>query len=253
MKFTSMTLALAGLLALTLNSQIAEAQGFLGRELDSKGDKKDGKDKNEKEDDLREQRKGCNGTISGYTNTNGTYINCTYDNGTLMNFTKYEKKSSDDGKKKNQTSFVWSAANATALIKSVYTPLFTSQLISGTKKNYVIGYGHTGKDVKANQTINQTVADALLDKDLKKAFECIKDSIWKKNQAILTDYQNTALVSFAQSVNCDVIEKFSKKVVLTDATSANAFFAGLIAKADTTTSAYLTSRRAAEKALFGIV
>jgi len=74
-----------------------------------------------------------------------------------MNFTKYQGKSKDDGKKKkNETAFVWSAANATALIKSVQTPIFTSELISGSKKNYIIGYGHTGKDVKANQTINQT-------------------------------------------------------------------------------------------------
>jgi GH24 family phage-related lysozyme (muramidase) len=93
----------------------------------------------------------------------------------------------------------------------------------------------------------------LLSRDLKKAFECVSDSIWKKNRAVLTDYQNTALVSFAQSVNCDIIEKFSKKVVLTDAASANTFFLNLIAKADTTTSDYLTLRRAAEKALFGIV
>jgi len=54
-------------------------------------------------------------------------------------------------------------------------------------------------------------------------------------------------------VKCDVIEKFSKKTVLTDATSANTYFVNLIAKADNSTSEYLTSRRAAEKALFGIV
>jgi hypothetical protein len=73
-----------------------------------------------------------------------------------MNFTRKgdDKKDSKNGKSK--LSFVWSATNVTDLIKSAYTPLLTSQLIAGSKKNYVIGYGHTGKDVKAGQTINQT-------------------------------------------------------------------------------------------------
>ena len=100
-----------------------------------------------------DDHKRCNGTISGYTTANGTFVNCTYENGTLMNFTKKGDKSKNGNTK---PVFTWSADNATALIKSVYTPLFTSQLVSGSKKNYVIGYGHTGKDVKAGQTINQT-------------------------------------------------------------------------------------------------
>ncbi|TNV78730.1 hypothetical protein FGO68_gene5394 [Halteria grandinella] len=336
MKFAYMTLTVVGLLTITLNSSTAEAQGlaFLGRELDSKSEKRYGKNKkednddsdddndddlsdndnddnlsdNDNDDDYRndinhdnddcdddndgdhrygnhEQCKKCNGTIDGYTSSNGTYINCTFGNDTLSNSTSFESNSSsnsndtsssnsndnsssnltilsadirkstnsDDRKKKSQTSFVWSAENVTALIKSVQAPIFTSLLVNGSKKNYMIGYGHTGKDVKVNQTIDQTQADAILVKDLKKAMECISDSIWKKNKAVLTDYQNTALVSFAQSVNCDIIEKFSKKIVLTDATTANEYFVNLIAKADTVTSDYLTQRRAAEKALFGIV
>lgn len=53
-------------------------------------------------------------------------------------------------------SFVWSAENVTALIKSVQDPIFASVLVNGSKKNYMIGSGHTGKDVKGNQTIDQT-------------------------------------------------------------------------------------------------
>ncbi|TNV76566.1 hypothetical protein FGO68_gene15272 [Halteria grandinella] len=171
-----------------------------------------------------------------------------------MNHTRpHDGKGKDDGKRRNQTVFKWSAANATALIKSVQSPILTSQLINGTKKHYLIGYGHVGKDVRANKTINETQADFILERDLKRSVDCIKETIWKRNQAVLTDFQNTALVSFAQSVNCDLIEKFSKKVVLSDTTTANTYFINLIAKADrNTTSDYLTARRSAEKALFGI-
>jgi ABC-type Zn2+ transport system substrate-binding protein/surface adhesin len=53
MKFAFMTLALSGLLALTLNSSTAEAQSlaFLGRELDSKNERKSGNEKKHEDND----------------------------------------------------------------------------------------------------------------------------------------------------------------------------------------------------------
>lgn len=268
MKFTIIALALCGMLALSINQVSAQAT-FLGRELDSKkdgkdsrkdgkdskkdGDRKDGKDgdddKRESDEKPRDgEYRNCNGTVAGYNSKNGTFINCTLANGTVLNYTRNGKK---DYKK--YSNFTWSAANATTLIKTVQTPLLTSELVAGTKRNYVIGYSHVGKDVKKNQTINQTQAENLLNRDLKEASECVEESLWKKNSAVLTDYQNTALISFAQSVGCDFFERNAKKVVIANSTAANTFFTGLITKADITTSDYLTARRAAEKALFGIV
>jgi uncharacterized protein YhbP (UPF0306 family) len=102
---------------------------------------------------------------------------------------------------------------------------------------------------------NQTQADSLLARDLNRAADCVSD-IWEQNSSVLADAQNTALASLAQSTTCDVIEKFFKKnSAIADATAANTFFINLIAAVDATatSSAYLTARRAAEKALFGIV
>jgi hypothetical protein len=155
----------------------------------------------------------------------------------------------------------WSSANATALIKSIYTPILTAQLLPGSKGKYVIGYGRQDGKVKKGQVINQTQADAYLDNDLKKAAGCIK-ALWEKAKGILADYQNTALVSVAQSQpSCDNLEKFWKKNRLPTKTTVttdvlNAYFLSLIASLDksvTSPSAEFTARRAAEKVLFGIV
>jgi hypothetical protein len=185
--FTS-ALAIAGLLALTLSTS-AQAQGtatFLGRELESvdlsrvlastqskkdqKGGRNGGKDgghdggKDGGHDGGDGGHDGdhfhCNGTVAGYTIPNGTYINCTFDNGTLINNTHAEGgKDHQDGGKDHQDGgqdsnpMPWTAANAILLIKTVQTPIFTAQLVSGSKTKYTIGYGHTDKDVKQNQVI----------------------------------------------------------------------------------------------------
>lgn len=101
MKFTYLTLALSGLLAITMNSSSVEAQGFLGREqrISNKTENKNGT-KIEEDDDIY-----CNGTLPGYNSSNGTFVNCTNIDGTLMNYTKFEDKTKvlKNKTKKNET------------------------------------------------------------------------------------------------------------------------------------------------------
>lgn len=72
-----------------------------------------------------------------------------------------------------------------------------------------IGYGHTGKDVKKNQTITLSEAEALLKKDLAK-FEKIVD---KYNEIYhFNENEFSALVSFAYNIgNLDGLTSKGKR------------------------------------------
>ncbi|MFT0890926.1 lysozyme [Pseudochelatococcus sp. G4_1912] len=59
-----------------------------------------------------------------------------------------------------------------------------------------IGYGHTGADVKAGQSITQMQADALLQRDLIRFEQAVEKAI----TVPLTDNQFGALVSFAFNI-----------------------------------------------------
>ncbi len=157
-----------------------------------------------------------------------------------------------DGKIPNVT---FSIDDASSMIKTAITPLLTATLLPNETKRYVIGYGHVGKEVKANLTINQTVAEAMLTGDLYRAAGCVDKELIKKSKAVFTAAQTTALVSFTQSIPCEVLSKYYKANKLASTASASdilAFFTGLIASADAarSESSEVTALRAAQVAYF---
>jgi GH24 family phage-related lysozyme (muramidase) len=78
-----------------------------------------------------------------------------------------------------------------SLIKSMEGCKLTSYKLKG-ERNYTIGYGHSGSDVKVNQTITQAQADALLRSDLEK----FENYVEKNTKFPLNDNQFSALVSY---------------------------------------------------------
>ncbi|WP_081579713.1 glycoside hydrolase family protein [Oscillibacter ruminantium] len=68
------------------------------------------------------------------------------------------------------------------------------------EKYWTIGWGHYGPDVKANQTITQAKADAMLVEDLKKYEKYVLNKAYCPITAQLTQNQFDALVSF--TYNC---------------------------------------------------
>lgn len=141
------------------------------------------------------------------------------------------------------------------LIATYITPLLTSQLLPNETKKYVIGFGHVGKDVKVNMTINATAARDILDRDLQQVGKCVKEEILKKTKANFTEGQVTALISLAQSVPCDLVKRFTKSSKLTaKSTQAelSAFFQAAVTKAGEKlpASSELTALRTAQTNLF---
>jgi GH24 family phage-related lysozyme (muramidase) len=162
------------------------------------------------------------------------------------------KNGGKDGKIPNVT---FSLADATNIIKTTTTPLLTAALLPNETKRYVIGYGHVGKEVKANLTINQTQAETFLTGDLYQAADCVNKELLKKSKATFTAAQTTAIVSFTQSIPCDVLGKYfkaNKLAATATASDIQTFFYGLITSADSArpASSELTARRDAEKAYF---
>jgi GH24 family phage-related lysozyme (muramidase) len=78
-----------------------------------------------------------------------------------------------------------------SLIKSMEGCKLTSYRLKG-ERNYTIGYGHSGSDVKENQTITQAQADALLRSDLAK----FESYVEKNTKFSLNENQFSALVSY---------------------------------------------------------
>lgn len=62
-----------------------------------------------------------------------------------------------------------------------------------------IGYGHTGADVKPNQTITRAQADALFEQDLSR-FEYDLNALAVTSAVTLTQNQYDALLSFAYNL-----------------------------------------------------
>ena len=97
----------------------------------------------------------------------------------------------------------------------------------------------------------------MLDKDLKEAAGCVQDHILKKAKFNFTEDMVAALISFVQSVPCDMVQKYTKNnKIAANATveTVQAFFVGAITQADANRPASneLSARRDAEKTLFGI-
>jgi len=150
----------------------------------------------------------------------------------------------------------WVQDDAVTLITDAWgVPYLTAQ--ANPAGGYQIGYGHVGKEVKAQSVITEEQAASILMKDLKAAVSCYQSSVWNKYWSILTnDAQNTAMVSFVQSIGCTSFKKIIKNqfTKTTVADDLNTIFEALIAAGDATATAsdYLTARRTAEKELFGI-
>ncbi len=160
-----------------------------------------------------------------------------------------------DPKPKKPAKLNWTEQTATDLIVDAWgIPYLTAQ--PNPNGGYVIGYGHVGKEVKSTSVVTDAQAAQILAKDLKSAVSCYQSTVWNKFYALFTADQNTAFVSFAQSIGCDAFKKLLKNVITTTTTAAdlNTKFEALIASADAsaTASDYLTARRTAEKTLFGI-
>ena len=157
---------------------------------------------------------------------------------------------------KKPSKLNWVQTDAVTLITDAWgIPYLTAQA-DPSGNGFVIGYGHVGKDVKAKSVVTEDQADSILLKDLKAAVSCYQSTVWNQYWRIPTEAQNTAMVSFIESIGCTAFKKlvkgkFTKSTVAAD---LNGTFESLIAAADAgvTASNYLTSRRAAEKALFGI-
>lgn len=84
-----------------------------------------------------------------------------------------------------------------ALIKSFESCKLTAYKAVDTEKQYTIGWGHYGADVKAGQTISQDEADALLSSDLQ---QFVKYTNTYTKTLNLNQNQFDALVSFCY--NC---------------------------------------------------
>lgn len=154
---------------------------------------------------------------------------------------------------KKPSKMDFSPEDVTTLITNAWgIPLLTAV---ADDKGYVIGYAHTGADVKAKSVITEAQADSILQKDIKNAAQCVQSTVWNQFWNIFTQGQAGALVSFAQSVGCTNFKNLLKKQVTktTVAADLNNVFEGLITVADgNRTSDYLTERRTAERTLFGI-
>lgn len=98
------------------------------------------------------------------------------------------------------------------------------------KGTLTIGYGHTGKDVKAGQTITEIEANKLLVKDVNDAANCIKR--WTKDQKIrdadndtnfhlLTRGMYDALVDVAFNKGCSSLRNNKLKPIMLNIESGN--------------------------------
>lgn len=113
---------------------------------------------------------------------------------------------------------------------------------------WTIGYGHTGKSVKPNQTITQHQADEILEYDLEKFSEGVDDLTKKIG---LSENQFAACVSLAFNIG---VTRFAsstlyKKLMKGDADGAAEEF-GKWVKAGGKKLEGLVKRRVAEQELF---
>jgi lysozyme len=110
-----------------------------------------------------------------------------------------------------------------------------------------IGYGHTGPDVVAGQTISEFEAEALLRADLAEAVACVNRAV----TAAITQHQFDALVDFCFNAGRGALlgSTLLRKVNAEDFAGAAAQF-GLWVHAGGEVVAGLVRRRKAEAVLF---
>jgi GH24 family phage-related lysozyme (muramidase) len=68
---------------------------------------------------------------------------------------------------------------------------------------YTIGYGHTGPDVQAGETIGEEDAEALLRGDLHEAADLLEQRVKPATLELLSDSQYAALLSFVFNLGAD--------------------------------------------------
>lgn len=136
--------------------------------------------------------------------------------------------------------------SAINLIKAFEGCKLCAYKVSKKDKYYTIGYGHYGKDVTAGMGITQSVADALLIKDLEK-FEKHVSSFEKYYN--FTQEQYDALVSFAYNVGS--IKKLTQNGTRTISGISNSFTKYCYSNGKFMNGLY--KRRIKEKELFDTV
>jgi GH24 family phage-related lysozyme (muramidase) len=112
--------------------------------------------------------------------------------------------------------------------------------------NYTIGYGHSGKDVKANQTIDIEEADRLLLADLKGYANTVLDYC---SYLDLTQNELDALVSFTYNCGLGNLHKLTANKTRTKEEIANHITAYTNSNSKANKKG-LADRRQAEKELF---
>ena len=112
---------------------------------------------------------------------------------------------------------------------------------------WTIGYGHTGRDVKAGRQITALEAEVLLRADMRDAVATVNRTV----EVDLEQHQFDALVDFCFNVGCGHFERSSLlgKVNLEDFAGAAVQF-GLWVNVDMKPVPGLVRRRAAEASLF---
>jgi lysozyme len=112
---------------------------------------------------------------------------------------------------------------------------------------WTIGYGHTGADVRAGDTITEAEAESLLRADLERAVRCVNREVTEA----ISQSQFDALVDFCFNAGRGSLMKSTllQKVNLGDFEGAAAQF-GLWVHAGGETVAGLVRRRKAEAELF---
>ena len=112
---------------------------------------------------------------------------------------------------------------------------------------WTIGYGHTGPDVHAGMTVTEEEAQALLEKDIRNAAECVNHLVVVK----LTQEEFDALVDFVFNVGAGALQRSTllRELNAGNFTGAAAQFA-LWSRAGGAVVAGLLRRRLAEQTLF---
>jgi len=116
----------------------------------------------------------------------------------------------DPSKIKKPKKLNWVSTDAVTLITDAWgLPILTAT--DNPDGGLWIGYGHISKKVKAASQVTEQQALSILNKDLKSAVSCYQSSVWNKYWALMTNTaQNTAMVSFVQSIGCKSFKKIVK-------------------------------------------
>lgn len=132
--------------------------------------------------------------------------------------------------------------NGKNLIKSFEKCELTAYKATSREPYFTIGWGHYGADVKAGQTISQSQADAMFEKDIKKYEALVK----KYPNAYTNQNQYDALCSFCYNIGS--IDQLTANGTRTIAQISARIPAYCTQKG--VTLAGLVTRRAKEKALY---